>query len=325
VGALLRRVGLYVFAAWVAITINFLLPRLMPGNPIQQMIGKLTGRVTPQIVRSIDLQFGVGLHQDLWHQYLHYWNQLFHGDLGESITLSAPVSTVLHNTLPWTLGLIGSATLISFALGTLAGTWLGWRRGSRLDDIVLPTATVFQATPYFFLGIVLLIYFGNHLHWFPVLGAYSTGLKPTWGWTYMYSVFRHWQLPALTVILTSVASWIMGMRNMMVTTIGEEYVVAATARGLPGRKVITYAARNAVLPSISNLSVQLGLVVSGSLLVELVFNYPGVGNLLLQAVQNEDYPLLQGIFLVITLTMMTLNFVADLAYLAVDPRTRVPQ
>ena len=323
--ALLRRFSLYVFAAWAAITINFLLPHMMPGNPIQQMIGKQTGRVTPQVIQSIEAQFGVGLHSSLWQQYLTYWTQLFHGNLGQSITLSAPVSTVLHNTVPWTIGLIGTATIISFILGSFTGTLLGWRRGSHLDGVVLPVSTVFQATPYFFLGIVLLIAFGHHLHWFPVLGAYSTGLTPNWGWTYIYSVFRHWQLPAITVVLSTGAGWIMGMRNMMITTIGEEYVIAAAARGLPRRRVIGYAARNAVLPTVSNLSVQLGLVVSGSLLVELVFNYPGVGNLLLNAVQNEDYPLLQGIFLVITLTMMAFNFLADLAYMAIDPRTRTAQ
>ncbi|HEY4703005.1 MAG TPA: ABC transporter permease, partial [Streptosporangiaceae bacterium] len=164
---LTRKLMVYVVTAWVAITVNFLLPRLMPGNPIQTMIGKLQGRVTPSMQRAIQLQFGVGLHQSLLTQYGNYWVQLFHGNLGQSITLSAPVSTVLGGTLPWTIGLLGAATVISFALGTLLGIALGWRRGSWLDGL-LPVSTFFQAVPYFFLGTVLLLVFGSDLHWFPV-------------------------------------------------------------------------------------------------------------------------------------------------------------
>jgi peptide/nickel transport system permease protein len=319
--AVLRRLGVYLLTAWVAITVNFLLPRLMPGNPVQTMIGKLTGRVTPQVVKAIELQFGVGLNQSLWVQYVHYWDQLLHGNLGISITLSTPVTTVLRSTVPWTVGLIGISTVVSFVLGTLLGTVLGWRRGSRFDA-VLPVATFFQAVPYFFLGTVVLLVFGSDLHWFPVLGAYDQGISPGWDWTFVFNVVRHAELPALTVVLSSIAGWIVGMRNMMVTTIGEDFVLVAVAKGLPNRKVIAYAARNAVLPSIANFSLAIGLVVSGALLVELVFNDPGVGDLLLQAVLNQDYPLLQGIFLVITFTVLAANLLADVVYLTLDPRTR---
>ena len=318
---LTRRIGLYLVTAWVAITINFLLPRMMPGNPIQTMIGKQTGRVTPEMLRAIELQFGVGLHQSLWAQYVTYWDQLLHGNLGQSITLSAPVSTVLGATLPWTIGLIGAATVISFALGTLVGTLLGWRRGTWMD-VVLPGSTFFQAVPYFFLGTVLLLIFGSTLGWFPVLGAYEQGLTPGWNITFIASLLSHAALPAITIVLSSIAGWIMGMRNMMVTTMDEDFVLVARAKGLPGRKVVGYAARNAVLPSIANFSLAISLVVAGALLVELVFNYPGVGNLLLQAVLNQDYPLIQGIFLVITFTVLAANLVADSVYVLLDPRTR---
>lgn len=318
---LIRRFGFYLLTAWVAITVNFLLPRLMPGNPVQTFVGKLTGRVTPQIVHAIALQFGLGLHQSLWTQYVHYLGQLVHGNLGDSITLSAPVSTVLGATVPWTIGLIGVSTVFSFLLGTLIGTALGWRRGSWFDAI-LPASTFFQAVPYFFFGTVLLLVFGTTLHWFPVLGAYSTSLVPGWNWQFVASVLRYGELPAFTVILSSIAGWIMGMRNMMVTTVNQEFVLMAAAEGLPTRKVVWYAARNAVLPSIANLSLAIGLVVSGALLVELVFNYPGVGDLLLQAVLNQDYPLLQGIFLVVTFTVLSANFLADIVYVALDPRVR---
>ena len=318
---LLHRLSLYLLTAWVAITVNFLLPRLMPGNPVQSLIGRLTGRVTPEQVHAIELAFGIGLKQDLLHQYTGYLYQLFHGNLGVSITLSSPVSTILGSAVPWTIGLIGVSTVLSFFIGTVSGAFLGWTRGSRLDSMI-PLATFFQAMPYFFLGTVVLLVFGSDLHWFPVLGAYSPTLSPGWSWAFIYSLIRYGELPVITIVLSSVAGWMLGMRNMMITMIGEDFVLMAVAKGLPRRKVIMHAARNAVLPSVANLSLAIGLVVSGALLVELVFNYPGVGNLLLQAVLNEDYPLIQGIFLVITFTVLAANLLADLVYFILDPRTR---
>ncbi len=318
---LARRLVLYIVTAWVAITANFLLPRLMPGNPIQTLIGKITGTVTPNEIRAIRLSFGMGFHQGLIAQYFTYLTQLLHGNFGVSITLGAPVSSILREAVPWTVGLIGLSTIFSFAIGTFGGALLGWTRGSRLDALI-PTATFFQAVPYFFLATVMLLLFGSDLHWFPVLGAYSQTVTPGWNLAYISSVIRYGELPLLAIVLSSLAGWMLGMRNMMITMIGEDFVLMAVAKGLPRRKVIWHAARNAILPSIANLSLAIGLVVSGALLVELVFNYPGVGDLLLQAVLNEDYPLIQGIFLVITLAVLAANFLADIVYLWLDPRTR---
>jgi peptide/nickel transport system permease protein len=294
----------------------------MPGNPIQNLIGKLTGQVTPQEIRSIRLSFGLGFKQGIFGEYITYLTQLLHGNLGVSITLGAPVSTILGETVPWTVGLIGIATFISFAIGTLMGALLGWSRGSRFG-LLIPTFTFFQAVPYFFLATVMLLVFGSHLHWFPVLGAYSENVTPGFNWTFISNVIRYGELPVISIVLASIAGWMLGMRNMMITVIGEDFVLMAVAMGLPRRQVIVHAARNAILPSIANLSLAFGLVVSGALLVELVFNYPGVGDLLLQAVLNEDYPLIQGIFLVITFTVLAFNLVADVLYLALDPRTRI--
>jgi peptide/nickel transport system permease protein len=316
-----RRLGLYAVTAWVAISANFLLPHLMPGNPIETMIGKLQGEVTPQEINAIRLSFGGGLNQSLLSQYWTYLSQLAHGNLGVSITLSSPVTTILKASVPWTIGLIGISTILSFLIGTVSGALLGWTRGSRLDSLI-PTATFFQAIPYFFLATVMLLVFASDLHWFPVLGAYSQNLQPGWTWPFAASAFRYAELPVISIVLSSVAGWMLGMRNMMITMVAEDFVLMSVAMGLPKRKVIMAAARNAVLPSIANLSLAIGLVVSGALLVELVFNYPGVGDLLLNAVQNEDYPLIQGIFLVITLTVLAANLIADLVYLVLDPRTR---
>jgi len=317
---IVRRLGLYVLTAWVAITVNFALPRLMPGNPIQNLIGKIQSQVTPAEINAIRLSFG-DTKQGVIGQYFTYITQMFHGNLGISITLGAPVTSILRESVPWTVGLIGISTILSFVIGTFAGAMLGWTRGSRFDNLI-PTATFFQAVPYFFLATVMLLAFGSDLHWFPVLGAYNQTVTPGWNWPYILNVIRYAELPVISIVLSSIAGWMLGMRNMMITMIGEDFVLMAVAKGLPRRKVIMAAARNAVLPSIANLSLAIGLVVSGALLVELVFNYPGVGDLLLQAVLNEDYPLIQGIFLVITLTVLAANLIADVAYLALDPRTR---
>ena len=317
---IVRRLGLYLLTAWVAITVNFALPRLMPGNPIQNLIGKIQSQVTPAEINAIRLSFG-DTKQGVVGQYFTYITQMFHGNLGISITLGAPVTSILRESVPWTVGLIGISTILSFVIGTFAGAMLGWTRGSRFDNLI-PTATFFQAVPYFFLATVMLLAFGSDLHWFPVLGAYNQTVTPGWNWPYILNVIRYAELPVISIVLSSIAGWMLGMRNMMITMIGEDFVLMAVAKGLPRRKVIFHAARNAVLPSIANLSLAIGLVVSGALLVELVFNYPGVGDLLLQAVLNEDYPLIQGIFLVITLTVLAANLIADFIYLALDPRTR---
>jgi peptide/nickel transport system permease protein len=316
-----RKLVFYAVTAWVAISVNFLLPHLMPGNPIQTLIGKIQGQVTPQEIQAIRLSFGGGLDKPLLSQYFTYLDQLLHGNLGVSITLSSPVTSILKQSVPWTLGLIGISTILSFFIGTVCGALLGWTRGSLLDSLI-PAATFFQAIPFFFLATVILLIFGSDLHLFPVLGAYSQNLQPGWTWAFAASAFRYAELPVISIVLSSVAGWMLGMRNMMITVVAEDFVLMSVAMGLPKRKVIMTAARNAVLPSIANLSLAIGLVVSGALLVELVFNYPGVGDLLLQAVQNEDYPLIQGIFLVITLAVLAANLFADVVYLALDPRTR---
>src|SRR6201999_1601956 len=227
--ALARKIGVYVITAWVAITVNFLLPRLMPGNPIQTMIGKLQGRGTPQMQKAIQLQFGFGLHQSLWSQYWNYWGQLFHGNLGQSITLSAPVSTVLGQTLPWTIGLLGVSTVISFVVGTLLGIALGWRRGSWLDGL-LPVSTFFQAVPYFFLGTVLLLVFGSDLHWLMVLVDYDRERTPGFNWAFIGSVIRSAELPVLTAVFSSISGRSLVMRNTLTPTRDEAPVRVARAK-----------------------------------------------------------------------------------------------
>jgi peptide/nickel transport system permease protein len=318
-----RRLIFYAITAWAAITINFFLPRLMPGSPIDAALDKLQGSATPQVIQALKAQYGLDTTSSLISQYFHYWVQLFHGNLGVSTSqYPAHVTTVIASTLPWTLALVGAASLISFVLGTGIGILVAWRR-SPLTDALLPITTFLSAVPYFWLGLIFVTVFGVKLHLLPFIGGYSQGLTVGFNWSFIHSAFTHALLPALTIVLSSVAGWMLGMRNMMVTTLNEDYVMVAQAKGLSSRRVIfTYAARNAILPSLAGFALQLGLIVAGSLLTEIIFSYPGIGDSLLNAVIGDDYPLMQGIFLVITLVVLVANFAADLVYVLLDPRTR---
>ena len=322
---LTRRLGFYLVTAWAAITMNFFIPRLMPGNPAEILVSRLSaqGPVSPGLYHALQVAFGLNTNSSLLTQYFQYWDQLFHGNLGTSITYyPSSVASVIANALPWTIGLFGMATLIAFVLGTTIGTIAAWRRGSWLD-VALPTTGFLQALPYFWLGLVAIEIFAVKLGWFPISGGYSSNLSGAFDLNFLASASYHALLPAITIVVTSMSGWMVGQRNVMVTTLDQDYVLVAQAKGISQRRVmIMYAARNAILPNFASFAVALGFVVSGALLVELVFSYPGIGYVLLSAVNNEDYPLMEAIFLIITLTVLVANFLADLAYVLLDPRAR---
>jgi len=317
-----RRLLFYIITAIAAVTVDFFIPRLMPGNPVEAVLAHLQGNVTPATIHSLEMQYGLNSPQGLWGQYVTFWVHLLHGNLGISTSYYPDsVTTVIRSALPWTLGLVGVSTVISFVLGTLLGILVAWRRGTWLDNL-LPATTFFQAAPYFFVAFLALDLFAVRLGWFPTGRAYNQLDFPGWNAGYIGDVLQHAILPAFTIVLCSAAGWIVGMRNVMVTTMDEDYVLVAQAKGLAKRRVIWYAARNAILPSVSGFSLAIGFVVSGALLTEIVFSYPGLGWILLQAVGARDYPLLQGIFLIITFAVLIANLAADSVYVFLDPRTR---
>jgi peptide/nickel transport system permease protein len=320
---LARRIGLYLATAVVAVTVNFFIPRLMPGNPALAVLSRAQSQESKQAITALELQYGVLTKTGMWGQYVHYWYELLHGNLGTSLSsYPASVGSLIRAALPWTLGLVGVATVISFVLGTLLGIAAAWRRGSWLDNL-LPAMTFFQAAPYFFVAILAVALFATKLGWFPQNSGYNTTLlNPGWTWAFISNVLEHAVLPALTIVVASIAGWVIGMRNMMITTMDEDYVLIAQAKGLPKRRVIAYAARNALLPNVSGFSLAIGFVVSGALLTEIVFSYPGIGYLLLTAIGSDDYPLLQGIFLIVTIAVLLANLLADFAYAVLDPRIR---
>ena len=325
--ALVRRLGVYFLAAWVALTVSFLLPRVVPGNPVAGAVARASqsGNCNSVCVHAIEEQLGYNVHTSLWDQYVQYFGNLAQGNLGNSWSENAPVSSLILQYLPWTLGLLVVATTIAFVGGTAIGILIAWRRGSWVDWI-LPGATFFQAIPYFFLALVIVLIFGQTgtmLKWFPSLFAYDIyAVTPGPNLPYVESVAAHAILPALTVILASMAGFILAMRNNMVTTLDEDFVLVAAAKGLPARKVVWYAARNALLPVVANFTIAISLLVSGQILVEIVFNYPGIGFHLFDALGKLDYSLVQGIFVVITLVVLAANLLADVVYVLIDPRAR---
>jgi len=318
----LRRIGFYLAAAIAAVTLDFLIPRLVPGDPVLTALAQMKS-APPQAIHALELQYGVGTGEGLWGQYLHFWNMILHGDLGYSMSMgNVPVTHVIADHFLWTVILVGLATVISFVIGTTIGTLAAWKRGSWLESL-LPVTTFLQAMPYFFLATLLVLLFSVRLGWFPAINGYDY-LNSTIGlnWAFLKDALYHGILPALTIVGASLAGWIIGMRNMMVTVQDEDYVLLAQAAGLPPRRVIWYAVRNAILPQVSSFAMALSFVVGGSVLTEIVFSYPGIGFILLSAVKSLDYTLVQGIFLVITLVVLAANFFADILYVALDPRTR---
>jgi peptide/nickel transport system permease protein len=324
---LVRRLGFYIVAAWAALSFAFLIPRVVPGDPIAVALtrAETSGICNGACVRAIELQMGYGIHTSLWSQYLTYWGNLFHGYLGWSWSANAPVTNVIASYLPWTLGLLIVSTVIAFALGTLIGALMAWRRGSWLEWL-MPAAAFFQAIPYFFLALVIVLVFGvtgTMLKWLPSLYGYDIyTITPGMNWAYIVSILQYAILPALTVVLASAAGFILTMRNNMLTTMDEDFVLVARAKGLSSRRVVWYAMRNAMLPVVSNFTIALSLVVAGQILVEIIFNYPGIGYHLYTALTDLDYSLVQGIFVVIVLVVLAANLLADVVYVLIDPRAR---
>ncbi|HEX6799805.1 MAG TPA: ABC transporter permease [Ktedonobacterales bacterium] len=320
---LIRRLSLYLVALWASATLNFLIPRLSPGDPAQALLARMHGRISPAALHALEVQYGIS-HESLFSQYQQYIGNLLRFDLGTSFANAEPVTNVIARDLPWTLALVGVSLVISFVVGTILGVAVAWWRGTKTDTILMPSFTFLSAIPYFWFALALVFVLGYVLNWLPPSGGYDIySYSPGLDLGFFLSAAKYAILPAFTIVIGSIAGWMLGMRNTMITTLSEDYVLMAEAKGLSRwRVMMTYAARNAILPNITSFALSLGFVVSGSLLTEIVFNYPGIGYALLQGVENKDYPLIQGLFLIITIAVLVANLLADVAYVALDPRVR---
>ena len=321
-----RRVGIYLLAIWAALTVNFFLPRIAPGNPAEVVYNRLSqrGPVSPATLKALEIQFGVNTTDPLWAQYLAYLNNLLHGNLGISTNYyPTPVTSIIAQDIPWTLALLTMSVALSFTLGTLLGIFVAWKRGTAFDTITSSVMTFFYSILYPWLALMAVFFIGYSLGWFPFSDGYDVALSPGWNLDFLLSAAYHAILPALTLIISTVAGWMLTMRNSMITTLSEDYVLMAQAKGLTQRRVMfAYAARNAILPSVTGFAIALGAVVGGALLVEIVFSYPGIGYALFQAIQSQDYFLADGILLLVIVATVVMNLLVDLLYTALDPRVR---
>ncbi len=316
-----RKLLIYIFTFFLAVTIDWLIPRFMPGNPVQTMLSRAALHAEALEVMRGYYTRAFGLDLPIWRQYLNFWVALFHGDLGISVYMfPTPVAKVLMRAVPYDLFLLIPSILLSWYAGNKFGAYAA--RSKWLDNTILPIGYILTASPYMWLGILLAWFFGIVLDIFPIAGAYSFAMVPHLSWAFIWSVLKHWFLPFASLFLVKFGGWAIGMRNMIIYELEADYSHYLEALGAPRKLVRKYAFRNAILPQITGLSLDLGVIVAGALVTEVVFSYPGIGYLLLAAIQNQDYFLIQGCFLFIILGVLIANFAIDIAYVIFDPRTR---
>jgi peptide/nickel transport system permease protein len=312
---------IYILTFFVAVTVDWMIPRFMPGNPVQTMLSRFSLRADAAQAMTTYYTQAFGLDLPIWQQYLNFWKALFHGDLGTSVFLfPTPVTTVIAHAIPYTLALLLPAILLSWYAGNKFGALAA--RSKWLDNTASPLAYILTATPYMWLGILLAFLFGIVLDLLPISGAYSYEMRPHLSWAFIGSLARHWFLPFASLFIVQFGGWAIGMRNMIIYELEEDYSHYLESLGAPKKLIRKYAFRNAVLPQITGLALSLGVIVAGALVTEVVFSYPGLGYLILQAIQNQDYFLLQGAFLFIIIGVLLANFIIDITYVIVDPRTR---
>lgn len=321
----IRRLGVFVIVIWAAATINFAIPRLSPVNPIQAALLQVTSMGASQanmetLIKSMEAQFG--LDQPLWKQYVNYlWNSV-HGNFGLSISFfPTHVIDMIAQTLPWTIVLIGVATLITFVVGTILGAFLAWPKSPGLVQAFGPPLLTLSAIPYYLLGLILIYAFAFVIKIFPLGGGYTIGTSPSWSLSFLLDAGRHAILPGLSIVLADLGGWALSMRGMMVTIQGEDYMTLAEAKGLRTNRVfLRYGVRNAILPQFTSLALAMGRVVSGAILVEVVFAYPGVGNLLYQAIRTFDYFVIYGVVFIVIVAIGLATLILDLLLPTLDPR-----
>jgi peptide/nickel transport system permease protein len=316
--AVAARAGQYALVVWAAVTLNFLLPHLAPGDPVQYLYGGDGLGLTPEAVAQV--RAGYGLDRPLPEQYIAFWAGLLRGDFGSSVRFNRPVGDVLADYVPWTVALVGVATLLALLVGLGMGAWAAWRRGGRRDAAAMIAVLALDSMPGFWIGMILIAVFAVGLGWFPSYGAVAIDGE---GVAWLAAVAFRMVLPATTLALATFGGFFLFTRAAMVTVLDEPFIRLARAKGVPERRIaLHHALRTALLPVWTNLTLVLGTLLSGAVVVETVFAYPGLGRLVFDAVTARDYPLLQGAFLLVTLGIVGANIVADLTYPLLDPRVR---
>ena len=317
----LRKLLIYILTFFVAVTVDWMIPRFMPGDPVSILISRagLRGGAVEAMYAYYTGVFGLDV--PIWQQYLNFWVALFRGDLGISIYLfPTPVTKVILAAVPYDVALLLPAILLSWWAGNKFGAFAA--RSKSLDNTLLPAGYILTGTPYMWLGILLAWAFCIVWRVFPLAGGYSFDLRPHLSLIFIWSLIQHWFLPFASLFLVQFGGWAIGMRNLIIYELESDYSHYLEALGAPRKLIRRYAFNNAILPQLTGLALQLGVIVAGALATEVVFAYPGIGYLILQAIHNEDYFLLQGCFLFVVIGVLLANFIIDIAYVIVDPRTR---
>lgn len=320
-----------VITLWAVTTVTFFMIREMPGNPIDIKIEQLmrqNGITYDQALNQAASLYQFDPDAPIMQQYVDYMVRLVQGDLGESITApGTQVTTQIRRYLPWTLFSVGSGLLISFTLGTFIGLAMAYWRGSIFDNVMTTFASIVYGIPDFILALMLILVFGVQLQWFPladVLGGYDPDVESGLNLAYIVTLVQYASLPVLTYVLASIGGWMLTMKSSTIATLGEDYIAVAQARGLPEHRILTaYVGRNALLPLVTRLAISIGFIVSGSVIVEVIYRYPGLGQQLSNAITSRDYTTMQGLFLVIAAAVIISNILADLLYGLLDPRVRL--
>ena len=324
-----KRFLFFLFVVWLASTVIFIIPRLSGQDPVKEKLlleaqrGGAMQTGLDAMAKSYQKRFG--LDQPLWTQYINFLKDLAKLDLGVSIAFfPRTVNDIVFESLMWTLGLMGTVTVLAFVLGTLAGAVLGWpRKPGWLQYVFMPLLTL-SAIPQYLLAMILIFVIAFQLGWLPLFGGYSPATVPTLTFEFVIDVLRHAILPAFAIIFSAIGFWAIGMRGMMINTQGEDYMIEADAKGLKGSRIfMRYAVRNALLPQVTGLALVLGTIVTGQVLVERVFSYPGIGDILFQAIRLSDFFVIRGIVIIIILGIAGATFLLDVFYPLLDPRIKV--
>ncbi|WMN86809.1 ABC transporter permease [Vibrio parahaemolyticus] len=323
-GYFLRRLSFYLVALLVAATLNFIIPRAMPGDPVTMMFANASVQVTPERIAAMKELLGF-VDGPIYIQYLSYIKNILSWELGTSIQFyPLSVNSLLGNAFGWSLFLAGTAVVLSFSIASVLGIYAAWKRGSKYDAFVTPGTLIIQAIPQMVIAMLALFTFAIGLKWFPSGYAYSPGTVPDWtSWDFIKNVGYHAILPLFCATIVQIGGFLVNMRNNMINLLAEDYITMAKGKGLSENRVVfNYAARNALLPSVTALSMSLGMAIGGQLIIEMIFNYPGLGTVLLNAIHARDYQVLQGQLIIMTMFMLCFNLMADMLYMILDPRLR---
>lgn len=319
-----KRFGQAALTMYTVISLTFVLVRLMPGGPMQYLRSQFAqqGNMDPERINTL-MQVYVNIHPDkpLLTQYVNYLIAVSQGDLGKSVWYSKPVATIIAEAAPWTLFLLGTATFITFSIGIVAGAVIAYNEGSNMDTTATLTGMFLTSVPYYILAVIFVYILGYQLNWFPTGGRFTEGTTPGLNWAFIAGVIEHGALPIASIVVTEFGGWMLGMRGNSIRVLGEDYLRVARLRGLPDSRIsMRYVGRNAVLPLYTGFVIAIGFLFGGSVILEQVFTYPGLGYYLYQAVSARDYPLMMGCFLLITFAVVIGVLVADLTYDRIDPR-----